>query len=84
MSVSNQSGPERRRHPRHRVRMRIKILRGEVEIAGEIFNISRSGCLLVTPVAMRVGDHYTVHLPVLSGSSLSIRVVRTRGPSTPM
>lgn len=76
--MSNLSSSDRRRHPRHRVRMRIKILRGEVELAGEIFNISRSGCLLVTPVAMRVGDHYTVHLPVLPGSTFSIKVVRTR------
>ncbi|MET0401892.1 MAG: PilZ domain-containing protein [Cystobacter sp.] len=76
--MSNLSGPERRRHTRHRVRMRIKILRGEVEVAGEIFNISRSGCLLVTPVAMRVGERFTVQLPMISSSAITIQVVRSR------
>ena len=73
-----QSGPERRRHPRHRVRQRIQFLRGESEVAGEIFNISRSGCLLVTPVAMRVGEQFAVHLPTLGGHTQVIQVVRIR------
>jgi hypothetical protein len=58
--------------------MRIKILRGDAEVAGEIFNISRSGCLLITPIAMRVGERFTVHLPMISSSLITIQVVRTR------
>lgn len=76
--MSSLSGPERRRYPRHRVRLRIQFVRGEAEVAGEIFNISRSGCLLVTPVAMRAGERVVVHLPSLRESPQAIHVVRTR------
>ncbi|QRO03001.1 PilZ domain-containing protein [Archangium violaceum] len=72
------SGPERRRYPRHRVRLRIQFLRGDAEVAAEIFNISRSGCLFVTPVAMRPGERVEVHLPWLGRSPQTFSVVRTR------
>ncbi|MBM7115340.1 PilZ domain-containing protein [[Archangium] primigenium] len=75
--MSGSSGPERRRHPRHRVRLRIQFLRNDSEVAGEIFNISRSGCLLVTPVKMNEGERFSVYLPTL-GHSQVIQVVRIR------
>ena len=74
--MSNPIGSERRRHPRHRLRLRIQFLRGEAEVAAEIFNISRSGCLIVTPVAMRPGERVLVHVPALSQSPQSLQVVR--------
>ncbi|HEX8820453.1 MAG TPA: PilZ domain-containing protein [Archangium sp.] len=76
--MSSLTGHERRRHPRHRVRLGIQFLRGEVEVAGEIFNISRSGCLLVTPVAMKVGERVEVHLPALGRPPRAFKVIRTR------
>ncbi len=76
--MSSLSGPERRRYPRHRVRLSIQFLRGDVEVAAEIFNISRSGCLFVTPVAMQVGERVEVYLPALGRPPQALRVVRTR------
>lgn len=76
--MSSLSGPERRRYPRYRVRLRIHFLRGEAEVAAEIFNISRSGCLLVTPVAMRVGERIQVYLPMLGRPPQAFKVIRTR------
>ncbi len=72
------SGPERRRHTRYKVRLSIEFLRGEAEVAGEIFNISCSGCLLVTPVALQVGERVEVYLPELGRPPEAFRVVRTR------
>ncbi|MDC0713358.1 PilZ domain-containing protein [Stigmatella sp. ncwal1] len=72
------TGPERRRHRRFRVRLSVQFLRGEVEVAGEIFNISCSGCLLVTPVALKPGEQVAVHLPSLGSTMMSFRVVRVR------
>ena len=76
--MSSLSGPERRRYPRYRVRLRIQFLRGEAEVAGEIFNISRSGCLLVTPVAMKVGERVEVFVPSLGRPPQAFKVIRTR------
>lgn len=76
--MSSLSGHERRRHPRYRVRLGIQFLRGEAEVAGEIFNISRSGCLLVTPVAMKVGERVEVYLPALGQGPRAFKVIRTR------
>ncbi len=76
--MSSLSGPERRRYPRYRVRLSIQFLRGDVEVAAEIFNISRSGCLFVTPVAMRAGERVEVFLPSLGRPPQAFRVVRTR------
>jgi len=76
--VSSLSGPERRRYTRYRVRLRIQFLRGEAEVAGEIFNISRSGCLLVTPVAMKVGERVEVFVPSLGRPPQAFKVIRTR------
>ncbi len=76
--MSSLSGPERRRYPRYRVRLNIQFLRGDAEVAGEIFNISRSGCLFVTPVALPVGERVEVYLPSLGRPPQAFRVVRTR------
>ncbi|MCY1076199.1 PilZ domain-containing protein [Archangium lansingense] len=76
--MSSLSGPERRRYPRYRVRLRIQFLRGEAEVAAEIFNISRSGCLLVTPVAMQVGERVEVFVPALGRPPQAFKVIRTR------
>jgi hypothetical protein len=72
------SGLERRRHTRFKVRLSIQFLRGEAEVAGEIFNISLSGCLLVTPVALKVGERVEVYLPELGRPPEAFKVVRTR------
>lgn len=72
------SVPERRRYRRYRVRLSVQFLRGETEVAGEIFNISRSGCLLVTPVALQPGERADIHLPSLGRPPTSFQVVRTR------
>ncbi|HYO54303.1 PilZ domain-containing protein [Archangium sp.] len=72
------SSPERRRYTRYRVRLSIQFLRGEAEVAAEIFNISRSGCLFITPVALQVGERVEVYLPAFDRSPQSFRVVRTR------
>jgi hypothetical protein len=72
------SGIERRRFPRYRVRLSIQFRRGEAQVAGEIFNISRSGCLLVTPVLMKVGERIEASLPLPGAPPLVFTVVRTR------
>ncbi|MFL5345539.1 MAG: PilZ domain-containing protein [Hyalangium sp.] len=72
------SGPDRRRHTRYKVRISIQFLRGEVEVVGEIFNISRSGCLLVTPVSLRMGERVEVYVRELGRPPEAFRVVRTR------
>lgn len=72
------SQPERRRHRRFRVRLSVHFLRGEAEVAGEIFNISRSGCLLVTSVALKPGERADIHVPVLGRPPQSFEVIRTR------
>jgi hypothetical protein len=76
--LSSLSGHERRRYPRYRVRLAIQFLRGEAEVAGEIFNISRSGCLLVTPVAMKTGERVDIYLPALGRPPQAFKVIRTR------
>jgi hypothetical protein len=72
------SGIERRRFPRYRVRLSIQFRRGEAQVAGEIFNISRSGCLFVTPVIMKVGERIEASLPLPGAPALVFTVVRTR------
>jgi len=72
------SGSERRRYPRYRVRLSIQFLRGDAEVAAEIFNISRSGCLFVTPVALHPDERVEVYLPSLGRPPQAFRVVRTR------
>lgn len=72
------SGPDRRRHTRYKVRLSIQFLRGEVEVVGEIFNISRSGCLLVTPVALKVGERVDVYVRELGRPPEAFHVVRSR------
>jgi hypothetical protein len=72
------SGIERRRFPRYRVRLSIQFSRGEAKVAGEIFNISRSGCLLVTPVVMKVGERMEASLPLPGAPPFVFTVVRTR------
>jgi hypothetical protein len=72
------SQPERRRHRRFRVRLSVQFLRGEVEVAGEIFNVSLSGCLLVTPVALKPGERLDIHVPALGRPPVAFQVIRTR------
>jgi PilZ domain len=69
---------ERRRHRRHRVRLSVQFLRGEAEVAGEIFNLSRSGCFLVTPVSLKPGERLDIQLPHIRHPRMSFQVVRTR------
>lgn len=69
---------ERRRHRRFRVRLSVHFLRGEAEVAGEIFNISRSGCLLVTTVALKPGERVEIHVPSLGRPPQFFDVIRTR------
>jgi hypothetical protein len=76
------SSPERRRYTRYHVRLSIQFLRGEVEVAAEIFNISRSGCLFITPLALQVGERVQVYLPALGRPPQSFRVVRTHRVGT--
>ncbi len=47
-------------------------------MAGEIFNVSRSGCLFVTPVLMKVGERIEASLPLPGAPSFVFTVVRTR------
>lgn len=72
------SEPERRRYRRFRVRLSVQFLRGEAEVAGEIFNISCSGCLLVTSVALKPGERADIHLPALGRPPVAFHVVRSR------
>jgi hypothetical protein len=72
------SEPERRRHRRFRVRLSVQFLRGEAEVAGEIFNISCSGCLLVTSVALKPGERVDIHMPTLGRPPVAFQVIRTR------
>ena len=72
------SEPTRRRFRRFRVRLTVRFLRGDADVAGEIFNISRSGCLLVTSVALKPGERLEAHLPGLGRPPAAFRVVRSR------
>lgn len=72
------SESDRRRHRRFRIRLSVQFLRGEAEVAGEIFNLSRSGCFLVTPVDLKPGERLNIQLPRISHPPMSLQVVRTR------
>jgi hypothetical protein len=69
---------ERRRHRRYRVRLEVKLRRGEVEVAAEVFNLSVGGCLLVTPVQMAVGETALLEIPKLGLTDVRLRVLRCR------
>lgn len=72
------SESDRRRHTRYRVRLDVKLLRGDTEVAVEVFNLSVGGCLLVTPMRLEPGAMALLDIPRLGLPPVRLHVVRSR------
>lgn len=69
---------ERRQHRRYHLRLSARLLRQEGEVAAEVLNVSRGGCLLITPFRLQAGEPLSISIPELGQPPLALHVVRTR------
>lgn len=69
---------EKRQHRRYHLRLSARLLRQEGEVAAEVLNLSRGGCLLITPLRLQPGEPLRLSIPELGQPPFAVHVVRTR------
>lgn len=73
MNEPELSGSEKRAHRRHRVNLRVNLLRGESpEVEGDVTNLSAGGCFVESDIRVKEDDLVKLRLNIPGRGDLTI------------